>query len=479
MISRIKALFSKKSRVVTRFAPSPTGYFHAGSYRTAVFSYVFAKQNEGKFVLRIEDTDTLRSKKEFENNIIESLEWLGLPYDEMYRQSERSEIYREYIEKLVAEDKAYVSKEEVVHNEENGEKESRRGEPLRTEVIRFRNPNKKVRFNDLIRGPIEFDTTELGDFVIAKSVTEPIFHFAVVLDDYLMGITHVIRGEDHISNTPRQILIQEALGAPTPTYAHLPLVLAHDRSKLSKRHGAQSMTFYRDEGYLPSALLNYMALLGWNPGTDEEIFDLNGLVKNFDLSKVQKGGAVFNEEKLRWVNKEHMKRMSKATLALEIKKRIEASSRAQDLGWNVDRATVERITPVIVERIDTFGDISKMIESLDLDYYFQDPNYDVLSLKWKEDKDLSGVKKHLESIKALIQSISDKNWTEEGIKAAIWPYAEREGRGPVLWPFRFALSGKDKSPNPFTLASILGKETTLRRIDEAHRRIERSAHAQI
>ncbi|HEU5114515.1 MAG TPA: glutamate--tRNA ligase family protein, partial [Candidatus Paceibacterota bacterium] len=294
MLRTVKSLFSRKTAAVTRFAPSPTGYLHAGNYRTAVFSYLFARQNGGKFILRVEDTDRARSKKEYENNILESLEWLKLPYDEMYRQSERGDIYREYLEKLIAEDKAYVSQETTVHNQEDNAKERR------TEVIRFRNPNKRVRFQDLIRGDIEFDTTELGDFVIAKSVTEPIFHFAVVLDDYLMGITHVIRGEDHISNTPRQILIQEALGAPTPIYAHLPLVLAHDRSKLSKRHGAESMTHYRDAGYVPDALLNYMALLGWNPGTDQEIFDLDGLIKAFDISKVQKGGAIFNEEKLRW-----------------------------------------------------------------------------------------------------------------------------------------------------------------------------------
>ncbi len=462
MISRIKALFSKKAKVVTRFAPSPTGFLHAGNYRTAVFSYLFSKQNNGKFVLRIEDTDTARSKKECEDNILESLEWLGLPYDEMYKQSERGAIYRQYLEKLIADGTAFVSKEEA--------KEGGRGE-----VIRFKNPGKKVKFHDLIRGDIEFDTTELGDFVIAKSVTEPIFHFAVVLDDYLMGITHVIRGEDHISNTPRQILIQQALGAPQPTYAHLPLVLAHDRSKLSKRHGAQSMTYYRDAGYVPDALLNYMALLGWNPGTEEEIFDLDGLMKAFDLSKVQKGGAIFNEEKLRWINKEHLKRLPVAEFAAAVQSRIASSPRAKDLGWSVTESSAAMIAPVLLDRINTYGDVSMLIESQDLDYYFAEPVYDAISLKWKEDKDLEPAQKHLGHVRETLAALSDKKWSEEGIKAAVWPYAEANGRGNVLWPFRFALSGKDKSPNPFTLASILGREATIRRLDAA---LSKCAHAE-
>ncbi|MBI5133791.1 MAG: glutamate--tRNA ligase [Candidatus Taylorbacteria bacterium] len=458
MIRAIKALFKSKPKVVTRFAPSPTGYFHAGSYRTAVFSYIYAKQHEGKFILRIEDTDRARSKKEYEENIVESLQWLGIPYDEIHRQSDRTDIYREHLERLIAEDKAYVSKEEA---KEGGEGERR------TEVIRFRNPNKKVRFHDLIRGDIEFDTTELGDFVIAKSVTEPIFHFVVVLDDYLMGVTHVIRGEDHISNTPRQILIQEALNAPEPIYAHLPLVLAHDRSKLSKRHGAKPMTHYRDQGYIPSALLNYMCLLGWNPGTTEEIFDLAGLIKAFDLSKVQKGGGIFNEEKLRWVNKEHLKRLPRQEFAKKAREIVGSTDRAKDLKWDVSEEKIERLAPVLLDRIETYNDIKTMVESLDLDYFFGDPVYDAISLKWKTDSDLSGAEKHLGFIRTALKGLSDAKWNEASVKALVWPYAEAEGRGQVLWPFRFALSGKDKSPNPFTLAEILGKAETVKRLEAA------------
>jgi len=360
--------------IITRFAPSPTGLLHSGNYRTAVFSYLFARQNDGKFILRIEDTDKVRSKKEYEDNIIESLAWLGLSYDEMYRQSDRTDTYEKYLQKLIDEDKAYISKE------------SAKDDATKTvELIRFRNPNKKVSFKDLIRGEIEIDTTDLGDFVIARNIKEPIFHFVVVVDDSEMGVTHIVRGEDHISNTPRHLLIYEALGMPLPTYAHLPLVLAGDRSKLSKRRGAKAMTDYRDAGYLHDALLNYMSLLGWNPGTEQEIFDLEGLVKAFDLSKVQKGGAIFDEEKLRWINKEHLKKLPLEDFSKVLKKYLEESSRGRELGWSVSDILLSQLAPVVLDRISTYGDIDSLIEEGDMDFYFKDPEYDVLSLSWKKD----------------------------------------------------------------------------------------------
>ena len=277
-------------KIITRFPPSPTGNFHVGSARTALFNFLFARKNNGKFILRIEDTDKARSKKEFEDDIFESLEWLGLKYDEFYRQSDRGKIYRTYIEKILDDGSIYEDEDKI---------------------IRFKNPNKKVKFNDLVRGEIEFDTTELKDFIIAKSVDEPLYHLAVVIDDFESNITHVIRGEDHISNTPRQILIQEAIGAPRPIYAHLPLILAPDRSKLSKRkHGESvSLDYYRDKGYSPEAMINYLALLGWNPGTEQEIFTLDELINVFDFSRVHKGGAIFDEKKLAWVNRKHFNKL--------------------------------------------------------------------------------------------------------------------------------------------------------------------------
>ncbi len=441
----------KTEKVVTRFAPSPTGLLHAGNYRTAVFAYLFARQNGGKFILRIEDTDKARSTKANEDNILESLTWLGIEHDEFYRQSERSSIYREYLEKLIKEDKAYISKE--TPTETGG----------RTEVIRFRNPNKKVTFHDMIRGDITFDTTELGDFVIAKSLDEAIFHFVVVLDDYLMGITHAIRGEDHISNTPRQILIQEALGAPTPLYAHLPLVLAPDRSKLSKRKGALPMTEYRNQGYLPESLFNFMALLGWNSGTEKEIYSKEELIKDFTLEKVQKSGAIFDDVKLRWMNKEHLKRMPKEIFV----EKIHTILTQETALTHATKDIVSRIYTILIERIETFTDIKTSVDSGDLTYYFTSPVYEKNLLLWKNSTGLEESKTHLLKTKELLTGLNTEFPTEEEAKSLVWNYAEEKGRGNVLWPLRIALSGKEKSPNPFALISVLGKTESLTRIDNA------------
>jgi len=287
--------------VITRFAPSPTGFLHMGGVRTALFSYLYAKQNSGKFLLRIEDTDKARNKEEWTTGLIDDLAWLGLKHDVFAKQSERAEIHKKYIQKLIDEGHAYISKEIP---KEPGQ---------RDEVIRFKNPNKKVVITDLIRGEVEVDTTDLGDFVIARSIDEPVYHLAVVVDDFEMNVTHVIRAEEHLSNTPRQILIQEAIGAPRPIYAHLPLVLAPDKTKLSKRKHSEisSLTTFRQKGYLPQAILNFVALMGWNPGTDQEIFSLEELIQQFRIEKVQKGGAVFNIEKLDWINREYIKKMSR------------------------------------------------------------------------------------------------------------------------------------------------------------------------
>lgn len=430
-------------KVVTRFAPSPTGLLHVGNYRTAVFSYLFALQNEGKFILRIEDTDRERYKKEYEDNIIESLKWLDFKYDEFFRQSERSSIYQKYIEKLISENKAYISKEEV---KEEGQ---------RTEVIRFRNPNKKVKFTDLIRGDIEFDTTDLGDFIIAKSITEPIFHLVVVVDDFEMGITHIIRGEDHISNTPRHILIQEAIGAPTPFYAHLPLVLAPDRTKLSKRKGALAITEYKDRGFLPETMINFMAFLGWNPGGNREIFSLEDLVKYFDLSKVQKSGAIFNEEKLLWLNKEYIKKLPREKIKEEIKKRLPNNMQ--------DEAVIEKIIGMVAERINIWSDIDKMIEAGELGYFFEKPEYEKEGLLWKTTND-EETKENLKKVLEIIGLIDEFEFTGEKVREILWPIAEKVGKGQILWPTRFALSGKEKSPDPFTLIDILGKNETTERL---------------
>ena len=279
----------KKLRV--RIAPSPTGPLHIGTARTALFNYLFAKKHNNSFILRIEDTDLERSDSKYEKDIIDGLKWLGIEWDELYKQSKRTKTYEKYLKKLLDSGHAYED-----------------------EIIWFKNPKKKVVFDDLIRGRVEFDSSLFDDFSIAKDLKTPLYNFAVVIDDYEMKISHVIRGEDHISNTPKQILIQEALGLPAPNYAHLPLILGPDKTKLSKRHGAVSIIDYKEQGYLPEALINFMALLGWSaqggPGNDRELFSVKELIKEFSLEKIQKGGAIFNIEKLDWFNGHYIRQLS-------------------------------------------------------------------------------------------------------------------------------------------------------------------------
>ncbi|MCK9344821.1 MAG: glutamate--tRNA ligase [Candidatus Pacebacteria bacterium] len=445
------------TNIVTRFAPSPTGLLHGGNYRTAVFSYLFARKQGGKFIVRIEDTDRERSKKEYEENILESLAWLGLEYDEFHRQSELVANHTKALEYLIAEGNAYISKEEA-----------KDGSGVIREIVRFKNPNKRVMFNDIIRGPIEIDTTDLGDFVIAKNIHEPLFHLAVVVDDATMGVTHIVRGEDHIANTPRQILLHEALGYPIPNYAHLPLVVDEKRAKLSKRRGAQPLTYYRDRGYLPEAILNFLALVGWNPGTEQEIFTKEELVQAFTLERVQKSPGFFNLEKLDWVNKEHIKRLSVEEQCAHIERALPASITTLP-GYSHEKLL--RITPLLVEHITHFGQITEMAEAGEIAYFFEDPTFPVEQLLWKDERDPVVASEKLQKILTLIGGIDDALFTPETIKASVWDYATEVGRGSVLWPMRYALSGREKSPDPFQLAGILGREATMRRIENAQQRL--------
>ncbi len=430
------------NNVITRMAPSPTGKFHIGSARTALFSYLFSRKHDGKFILRIEDTDKERSKLEFEENIIESFKWLGLKYDEFYRQSERTEIYKEQLKKLLDSGAAYVSQEVA--------EEGKRGE-----VIRFKNPNIKIKFTDVVLGEIEFDTTDLKDFVIAKDLQTPLYHLTVVVDDGFMEVSHVIRAQEHLSNTPRQILILEALGFQRPIYAHIPLVLAPDKTKMSKRHGATALLDFRDMGYLPEAVLNFLAFLGWNPGTEQELFTLDELVKEFSLEKVQKSGGVFNIEKLNWYNKEYIKKMPEDVLISEIEKFLD---------WPEDM--IVRAKDALIERINKFADLQ---DEAEFGFYKTLGEYSPENLIWKKsDKEKTLI--HLEKAKQLLSNADFSSM--ESIKSAIWDYVEANGKGDVLWPIRFALSGKDKSPDPFALAYIFGKEETLRRIDVAVNKLQ-------
>ncbi len=440
-------LFRKK--IVTRFPPSPTGLLHIGNARTALFNYLYTKQNGGVLKFRLEDTDKERSKQEYADDMISGLKWLGIEidYDNPYKQSEHGDTYKKYIEMMLENGKAYTSKEEV---KEEGQ---------RAEVIRLKNPNIKIKYTDMIRGELEVDTTELGDFVIAKSLTEPIYHLAVVVDDFEMKVTHIIRGEDGIYNTPRQILIQEAIGAPRPIYAHMPFILNEDRSKLSKRKQGElvSLSYYRKLGYLPEAMVNFLALCGWNPGTEQEILSMKELIEKFDILKVQKSGAIFNIEKLNWFNREYLKLLPKSEICLEMQTRLKK--------FNPDMKLIERLQPIILERITKFIDIDILVENHDMDYFFAEPEYEESKLIWK-DADAKITATHLVEILEKIKSISDYPTAEE-VKKLIWDYATEKGRGQVLWPLRYSLSGKDKSPDPFVLISVLGKTESINRINLA------------
>lgn len=436
---------SNKKPVRVRMAPSPTGNLHIGTARTALFNYLYAKKTGGTFVMRIEDTDRERSTKEFEKNIIDSFAWLGISWDEFYRQSERTDLYRAKLKKLIDEGKAFVSKEQAKDDE------------TRTvEVVRLRNRKVPITFEDVIRGPITVDPSDLGDFVIARSIDDPLYHFAVVVDDGEMNITHVIRGDDHISNTPRQILILEALGYERPMYAHVPLILAPDRSKLSKRAGATSVEEYRSKGYIPEGILNFLALLGWNSGTEQELYSIEELAKVFSLEKLQKSGAIFDIERLNWFNKEHLKRLSPEEFA----KRLSEFS-----GVTPD----SRIIPLLQDRSSTLQEAEELLGGDEFAFLFKPQPLapSMLTPRGKEEVAVADTKMRLEKIAELLEDVSENAFTGEKVKEAVWNFADKEGRGKVLWPMRVALTSAEKSPDPFTVAHLLGKVETLSRLRKA------------
>jgi glutamyl-tRNA synthetase len=449
------------SHVVTRFAPSPTGHAHIGSYRTAIFSYLYAKKHGGKFLLRIEDTDKERSKKEYQDGIIESLEWLGLENDGFSIQSENLAAHKKALLQLVDTGHAYISKEEA-----------KDGSGVIKEIVRFKNPNKVVTFTDLILGDISVDTTDLGDFVIARNIEDPLFHIAVVVDDTGSGVTHVIRGMDHISNTPRQILLIEALGRPIPQYAHIPLVLGEDKQKLSKRKGALSVLEYKNKGYLPQALINCASFIGFNPGGEKEIYSLTELIEAFDLSKVQKGGAVFNPVKLDWFNQEHVKLLTEDAYISFVTKFV-----PQSVVEKVPADTLRKILLVSRDRLTCAGEFSAMDTDSSYTYMYMSPynGQEASSLLLVPEKMRKGAEVTVESTKNMLQDVyslvektEDVDFISvESIKEKLWGYAEEKGRGIVMWPLRISLTLQEKSVDPFSMLYILGKQESLSRIQKA------------
>lgn len=455
-----------------RAAPSPTGFLHVGTARTVLFNYLFAKKYGGKFIVRIEDTDTERSKREFEDDILSSLQWLRMVWDgEPFRQSERIQIHKKYLSDLFGRGKAYYcfcTKEELESHrdymrasgfapkysgrcatlsKEEAAKKQKEGVPS---VIRFRTEGKRLSFHDLVKGRIEIDTDLMGDFTIAKSPDEPLYNFAAAVDDVDMEITHVIRGEDHISNTPKQILIQEALGFKSPVFAHVPIVLGSDKSKLSKRHGAASIREYRNEGYLAEALVNFIAFLGWNPKGEREIFSLAELEKEFDIRNVNTSNAVFNVRKLEWFNAHYIRQKSPEDLA------------ALCAAWvpSADKDLLLKVTVLERERMKKLSDIR------DAGFFFALSEYAPHLLVWpKSTKEK--MQESLPEIQRVLGAILESAFTVSAVKAALAALTPRFTNGEIYWPLRVALSGKEFSPGPLEIAEILGKRETLARIERA------------
>ncbi len=461
--------------VRTRFAPSPTGPATVGNMRTALFNYLFAKKQGGVFILRIEDTDKERSKPEWETDVIENLQWLGLKYDEgPTRQSDRTEIYKNHLLQLLEQGRAYYcfcSEEEIEAERQyqmsqglapkysgkcqsltrtQQEENRKKGMPS---IIRFIVEQKNITFKDLIRGEVKFDTGLIGDIVVAKDLETPLYNFSVVIDDADMKITHVIRGEDHISNTPKQILIQEAFNLSRPIYAHLPLILAEDRTKLSKRHGDNSVTRFRNEGYLPEAMVNFLVLLGWNPGDEREFFSLSQLEKEFSFEKIQKGGAVFNIKRLDFINGYYIRQKSPkelAALCLPYMPKAETNM-------------LEKVVLLYQQRLKKLSEIAELA-----DFFFSDTLlYPKEFLRWKEYSETE-TNKALQIGKDIVSKINSKDWTKENLSTVLLAKGEElKDRGYLLWPFRVALTGKQASAGPFEVAEILGKEKTIQRLESA------------
>lgn len=473
------------SQVRVRFAPSPTGFVHVGSLRTALYNYLFAKHHNGVNVLRVEDTDRTRYVDGAVDNLIRTMEWAGITFDEgpvqggeygSYTQSERTEIYRRHADELVRNNKAYhcfctserldtmrkaqqaagqppmydrfcrnLSKEEV-------EQRIASGEP---HVVRLRIPiGEMIRFTDLVRGDIEFDSKTIDDQVLMKSDGFPTYHLANVVDDHMMHITHVIRGEEWLPSTPKHVILYQSFGWEHPHFAHLPLLLNPDRSKLSKRQGDVAVEDYKDKGYLPEALVNFVALLGWNPSATEEIFSMDDLIKGFNLEKVNKGGAVFNREKLDWMNSEYLRKMQPSEI-LEYVRPI-----AVMRGYNVSDEYLTAVIRLMQERARTTNDFVDFAS-----YFYTAPTSFEEKYKEKHWNDNSKA-----TLSELVGQFSGSpEWTHTSLESIVRSQAEKQGisAGKLIHPIRLAVTGQGFGPGLFELLEVIGREQTVSRIKNA------------
>jgi glutamyl-tRNA synthetase len=455
--------------VRVRFAPSPTGHLHIGGARTALFNWLFARHHNGKFILRIEDTDRSRSTEEYIESIIESMKWLGLDWDEgPFRQTDRMETYRTYAYKLLEEGKAYRCYCRPEELEERRQKAMKEGKPPRYDrrcreiketlnkpfAIRFKMPLEgETVVNDLVKGTVTFKNIEIEDLVILRSDGTPTYNFCVVVDDFEMKITHVIRGEDHLNNTPKQIHIYQALGINPPEFAHIPMILGTDRSRLSKRHGATSVLAYRDEGYLPEALVNFLARLGWSYG-DQEIFTREELIKYFNLEQVGKANAVFNTEKLLWLNSEYIKLTPEERLFELVKPFLVNEGYLKE---NVDIKWACRAIKSLKERCRTLKELAHAMRYYLLDYVDIEPK---AKEKYINPETIPIIKEITEKLAQL------NDFTQDKIEKIFMDIVNERGLklGQVAQPIRVVITGSTVSPGIYEVLEIVGKEKTLKRL---------------
>ncbi len=483
-------------KVRTRFAPSPTGYVHIGNLRTALYAYLYAKKHNGEFILRVEDTDQKRLVDDATLRILDVLAWSGMKIDEgvmlgknnkiqesgekgPYTQSKRLDIYKKYVQQLIDEDKAYycfctserideVRKEQQKNKQapmydghcrdfpkEDAQKRIEAGEKY---VVRLKIPkDEEIKFDDGVFGEIIVSSNTIDDQVLMKSDGFPTYHLAVVVDDHLMEITHVLRGEEWIPSTPKHIILYKYFGWDAPEFIHLPSIVNENRKKLSKRQGDVSVADFQENGYLPEGLINFLALLGWNPKSEEEFFSMKKLEELFDEKGLHKAGAVFDMKKLDWTNAYYIKQKSIEELTTLCLPYLEKYSQEKNI--NIGREVAEKIVSIDQERMKKLSNVTENI-----DFYFSEPEYDKELLRWKENTDSETVNA-LEKMKKAIEKI--ENFAKmKDIKEML--FQEADGKvGDHLWPLRVALTGEKQSPSPFEIAWVINKEKSLKRIERA------------
>ncbi|MFA4817415.1 MAG: glutamate--tRNA ligase [Parcubacteria group bacterium] len=492
---------AEKNKIRVRFAPSPTGYMHVGNFRTALYTYLFAKKHKGDFILRIEDTDQKRYVQDALEKLIQIMDWAGLEYSEgvyiedgkviqkgdfgPYIQSERLDIYKKYAQELVDKGQAYYcfcapERLEEMRAEQSKKKQApmydrsclqlsadeikKKIEADEKYVIRQKiNTEGFTEYEDLIRGKIKIKNDTLDDQILMKSDGYPTYNFANVIDDHLMQISHILRGEEYISSTPKYIQLYQNFGWKVPAFAHLPLLLNPDKAKLSKRQGDVSVEDYIQKGYLKKAIINFVAMLGWNPGegSTQEIFSVDELIEKFDLSHVHKSGAIFDLKKLDWLNAQYIKKLSIEELYEKTKEFFSEKDFFKNA--NDNKKTEEYLKKVLTieqERLVNFSGVGEANK-----FFFCDNDYDKELLRWKKSTD-EDLKNNLEKVKNILENIQDPNWTKENLEKNLLE-AAGDRRGDLLWPLRAALTGEQKSPSPFEVAWVLGKKETLDRIKKA------------